>query len=292
MKILCGTDFTAGADAAVEAARAIAARTGGTLRLVHVSDRGDATAADAPGAVDASLQPRLEAMAARLAHDGVAPEVAVVRGNPDEAIDADAKRIGADLIAVGALGRRARSAWRLGSTADRIAQQAPCAVLVVRAAEPFSAWARGDRPLRIVVGIDGTPTSEPTLRWVARLAASGPCTLVGAHVYWPPEARERLKLSGPIPIGKDHPEVDAAIERDLRARIGAVIGNAKMELRTVGGLGRVADHLVEIAAEERADLIAVGSQQRSGFDRLWHGSISRGVIDAAPENVLCVPSRC
>jgi nucleotide-binding universal stress UspA family protein len=286
VKIVCGSDFTQPADAAVAAARAIASRTRGTLRLVHVVEAIESAPTEAG---DESLRRRLEAEAARHGGD-VAPEVAILRGLPDEVVNADAKHIGADLIVVGALGRRSGPQWRLGSTADRIAQHAPCAVLVVRDAAPFTAWERGERPLRIVAGIDTAPTNA-LFRWLSRLTAAGPCTLVGAHVYWPPEARERLHLHGPIPIGKGNREVDAAIERDLRAGLASVSGDAPMELRIVGGLGRVADHLVEIAEDENADLVAVGSQQRTGLERLWHGSISRGVIDASPMSVLCVPSR-
>jgi nucleotide-binding universal stress UspA family protein len=164
-------------------------------------------------------------------------------------------------------------------------------VLVVRAADPFVAWGRDARPLRIVVGVDTTPTSDAAIRWVERLSSPGPCKVIGAHVYWPPEVRERLHLRGPVPIGKGHPEVDAAIARELGERVVSHAGGEPIELRIIGGLGRVADHLVQIAEEENADLLAVGSYHRSSFERLWHGSTSHGVIDAAPMSVLCVPTR-
>jgi nucleotide-binding universal stress UspA family protein len=277
MRILCGTDFTPAADAAAEAARAIASRTGGTLRLVHVADAGDrkaqqtAAATSAPGAPPTS-------------------EVSVLFGNPDEAIVAEAERIGADLIVVGALGRRSPR-WRLGSTADRIAQQASCPVLVVRDAQPFRRWANGEGPLRISVGLDTAASSEALVRYLSRLTAAGPCSLIGVHIYWPPEARERLHLHGGLLLGSGNVEVDTAIERELRARIPVTSGEAPMELRIVGGLGRIADHLIQIAQEVNAEVNAVGSHQRSGLDRLWHGSISHGVIDGSPMSVLCVPSR-
>jgi nucleotide-binding universal stress UspA family protein len=287
MKILCGSDFTSAASVAADAALAIAARTGGTLRLVHVSDRDD----EAAGVGDEALKTRLKAEAKRLAAAGGTAEIALLRGHPDEAIDAEARRLGADLIVVGALGRRERPRWRLGSTADRIAQHATCPVLVARAAEPFATWARGERPLRVAAAIDPGPPSEALLRALAKLLPSNTYTLVGAHVYWPPEARERLHLHGAIPIGKGNREVEAAIERELRERIATLADGTSMDLRIVGGLGRIADHIVQIAEDENVDLVAVGSHQRAGFERLWHGSISHGVIDGAPMSVLCVPSR-
>lgn len=271
MKVLCGTDFTPAADAAVEAARLLVERRGGTLRVVHVEDRGER---------------ELESEAVRRA-----PDVARLRGHPDEAIVAEAERIQADLVVVGALGRRERPRWRLGSTADRIAQQSSCPVLVVRDADPFRRWVRHERPLRISVGLDTTAASEDLVHTLSQITATGGCSLIGVHVYWPPEARERLHVAGGLPVGEGNPEVDAAIEKELRDRILSRSPEMPIDLRIVGGLGRIADHLIQVAEEVEADVLAVGSHKRGGFDRLWHGSVSQGVLESAPMSVLCVPWR-
>jgi nucleotide-binding universal stress UspA family protein len=81
--------------------------------------------------------------------------------------------------------------------------------------------------------------------------------------------------------------VEQALERECAERLAPLAGAATTRL--VGGLGRVADHLVQIAAEERADLVVVGNRQRSGLPRLWHGSVSHGVLDLSPTSVVCVP---
>jgi nucleotide-binding universal stress UspA family protein len=300
MKILCGTDLTPSAARAAKAAGRLAKRMGASLRLVHVVDLPD-TADLASESEDraerlrthvaaeiAEREELLRAEAARIRPDAP-PDTAVLRGQPDEAIVAEAARLGATLLAVGALGVRTGPRWRLGSTADRVAQQAPCPVLIVRDAKPFDSWSRDERPLRVVVGVDTTPSSDAAVAWLAHLRAAGACSMVGAHVYWPPEQRERLHLHGALPLGKGHPEVDAVIGRELTARTAALGGGNPLELRIVGGLGRIADHLVQIAEDEQADLVVVGSHQRSGFEKLWHGSVSHGVIEAASMNVLCVP---
>jgi nucleotide-binding universal stress UspA family protein len=303
MIILCGTDFTPSAAAAADAASALAARLQASLRLIHVTDAPDADDGGKEPSSRAArlrahheaergdLEQRLRAEAKRIAAHGVAAEPVVLTGQADEALVAEAGRAGAGLIVTGALGQRARPRWRLGSTTDRIAQHAACPVLVARDAGPFTGWARNGAPLRIVVGVDASPASEVAIRWLPVLRAGGPLKLVGAHVYWPPEVRERLHLHGPVPIGKNHPEVDAAITRELGERFSARTCGQPVELRIVGGLGRIGDHLVQIAEEEKADLIVVGSQQRGSLERIWHGSISHRVVEAAPMNVLCVPSQ-
>jgi nucleotide-binding universal stress UspA family protein len=44
-----------------------------------------------------------------------------------------------------------------------------------------------------------------------------------------------------------------------------------------------------MAREEGADLIVVGSHQYRGFERLWHTSVSRGLLHSATMSVAVVP---
>ena len=57
----------------------------------------------------------------------------------------------------------------------------------------------------------------------------------------------------------------------------------------MGGLGRPADHLANLADEEQAGALVVGSHQRGGLARFWHGSVSHGAIDRARTNVFVIP---
>jgi nucleotide-binding universal stress UspA family protein len=53
-------------------------------------------------------------------------------GNPYEEIVAEAKEMGADLIVIGSHGYRGLERLLLGSTAERVVQYSPCAVLIVK----------------------------------------------------------------------------------------------------------------------------------------------------------------
>ena len=53
------------------------------------------------------------------------------------------------------------------------------------------------------------------------------------------------------------------------------------------GLGRIGDHLLELAREENVDAIVVGTSQKTGLGRL--GSVSSVIVHDAPESVICVP---
>jgi len=275
--IVCGTDFSDFAATAVDAAAALAAASKQELVLVHALDFPGAEAAGEWSLLEAERKRTtalLASEAARAGAGGAAVRTEIRVGASDVELVAVAAKEGARLVVVGAIGRRGDSLWRLGSTADRVAQSARAPVLVVREAETLVRWVKGGRTLEVNVAVDSTPSSDAAVTWVGELESAGPCRVTCVHVYWPPEQKEPSKVP--------------ALERDLRARIEALRGGRRFELRILGGLGRTADHLASVAEETKADLVVVGARQRSGIARFWTGSVSRGVMDLATTNVVCV----
>ena len=84
-------------------------------------------------------------------------------GEPAEVIIESADAWGADLIVVGAHGRSALGRLLIGSVSQHVATNASRSVLVARRVVE-----RGDSPVRIIVGIDGSPTSHAAVDAVAR----------------------------------------------------------------------------------------------------------------------------
>jgi nucleotide-binding universal stress UspA family protein len=60
-----------------------------------------------------------------------------------------------------------------------------------------------------------------------------------------------------------------------------------VRLRVEVGMGRIADHLVALAAEEKADLLVVGTHQRRALGKLW--SVSHHALRLAKMSVVSVP---
>jgi nucleotide-binding universal stress UspA family protein len=307
MTILCGTDFSAHAGQALQTAAWLAQRSREELVLIHVSsflgwratlaDEGGIPATRSESKVDAALdevkhdlEQRLEHEAEPFAAKGVSLRTELLEGVPDEVLVARAEKSAARLIVIGALGRRSVQSWTLGSTADRTAQRARVPVLVVRRAQAFEKWIDGSEPLRILLCVDDSDTCDHAIAGLERFVTSTPCTITGAHVYWPPEQRSKHGASGPIPIGAAPPEIESALKSELERRLARNPCKIRIDLRLIGGLGRPADHLVKVAADLHSDLIVVGTHQRTGLDKLWHGSVSHGVIDRADTNVLCIPT--
>jgi nucleotide-binding universal stress UspA family protein len=77
----------------------------------------------------------LDVAASRLAKDGIAVERLRLDGPAAAAIIAEARRAGADLIAMTTHGRGGLGRLVLGSVADDVLRHAPCPVLLVRAAD-------------------------------------------------------------------------------------------------------------------------------------------------------------
>lgn len=165
MKLVYGHDFSEVSTALASGAAALASRLRLSLVLVHVRDTTDESVdPEAEARLAGRARQKLESVAAELTRKW--PEckaVAIlVRGRPAPELAAAAARERAQLLVVSS-GRHTGPLWRLGTTSERVAVEAECPVLVLRAAEPFDAWARGERRLRSSSGCRMTPPARR--RW-------------------------------------------------------------------------------------------------------------------------------
>ena len=277
--VICGTDFTPAAVAAAELAAALAKRWGVPLHLVHAT-------------VLPEYPPMLEELAAeadRLRRTGAEVHEAVLDGNADEAMVEFAKASASRLIVLSALGKRAPERWLLGSTSERTAERASIPTLVVRHAAPLLAWARGEKPLEVLAAFNQTPTSDAALVWTRELTSVGPCQLTVGYIDFPPDERIRLGGTGPLPLVGNPPGVQKILEQEIKARATELLGNGDFTTRVEANWGRPDAALAEMTAAVGADLLVVGSHQYHGFERLWHASISRGLLHHSGANILVVP---
>lgn len=280
--ILCGTDFSGNARAAAEVGAQLAEAWEEPLTLAH------ATLEAEPAAARTALS-REAARLRKISSAGILSKL--LQGEASEVL---AGRTAADstrLVVVSSLGERGPARWFLGSVAERTAERAKVPTLVVRQAEPFHAWFRGERALRIFIAFDFTQTSDAALRWVrSDLLRTRPCELVIAHINWPPQEGSRIGGATPLQLVGNPPEVQRVLLRDLKARANELLGTDDFKVRIEPNWGRADVRLADMAAEESADLIVVGSHQSQGFNRLWHHSISRGLLERSSASVAVVPT--
>lgn len=107
----------------------------------------------------------------------VEPQTAVyLKESAAIALQGEAESAG--LLVVGSRGRGAGIASRLGSTAIVLTQQASCPVVVVPGG-PFDVETGGD----VVVGVDGSPTSQRAVEFAVAEAALRKTGLTAVHAW-------------------------------------------------------------------------------------------------------------
>lgn len=300
MAIVCGTDFSSASRSAASAAAALAARLkSAEFWIVHVLEA--ATPELDPKAFE-SLNERVRERLREEAEDlkrrfGVRVLYQVLSGAVADTLLAFAAGVRARLVVVGSRGHGASPLYRLGGTSERVAQSATLPVLVVREAEPYESWLKGERPLRVLVALDWTRSCEPAIRFVKELRGGGPVDVVVAHVYSDSDgSRVRYGLPPRPAIIERDPDIEGLLARDLAARVADLGGDGALELRPVHGLGRVGERLLELGDTERVDLIVVGTHHRRGLARLasvagvtLHYSNASVVVAPLPESELLVP---
>lgn len=209
-----------------------------------------------------------------------------ILGTAVRAVMQKAEEWRADLIVVGSHGRSAIGRLFFGSVSKQVATEAPCSVLVAR-----HVTERGNAPVRIVIGVDGSSNAE-----FAAIAA--------ALREWPEETQARvIAVDDTVrPTGTAMALVPTAAamvsesNQEHVAKMREMLERAANELRAAGL--QVSPELVQgspqrILCDEAkkwdADSIFVGSRGfRSTLERFHTGSVSSALVTNAPCSVEIV----
>ena len=136
----------------------------------------------------------------------------------------------------------------------------------------------------IVCGIDGSQESRAGLRVAAQLSSRLGIRLVVAHVapatLFPPPY-------GTTPIVEPATEADFRAAEELLARVTREEGVPDTERRALHGVP--AECLADLADEEGAAFIVVGSRGRGAFRGALLGSVSQDLLGIARCPVLVLP---
>lgn len=142
----------------------------------------------------------------------------------------------------------------------------------------------------IVCGVDGSPDSQAALAVAVDLATRLHVRLIMANVVGPTHA----PYVGAASIGRavPHPlfpalEQQEEVANELLAELGTTMGLEEADRRVV--VGYPAERLADLADEEGAEMIVVGSRGRGAFKAAFLGSVSTTLIGVARCPVLVVP---
>jgi nucleotide-binding universal stress UspA family protein len=141
---------------------------------------------------------------------------------------------------------------------------------------------------RIVVGTDGSETAKEAVRQAADLARQVDAHLDVVSAYEPvPQSRLREERRD-VPTDLAHvvsPRED--VEGILR-EVASEVGKDGVRVETYARQGDPADAILDVAEEQRADLIIVGNKGMTGAKRFLLGSVPNKVSHHAPCSVLIV----
>jgi nucleotide-binding universal stress UspA family protein len=232
---------------------------------------------------EAVVERDAEQAALPLRKRGVPVVIRVPRGNAAAEILSRAKEDRAALIVVGSHGKGALDRFLTGSVSERVARYAHTSVLV----------ARGEKLARALVAVDGTESAEHALEALAHLPLPEKLALTAVYVLPASAVAPPVSL---IPSQNFEQLVDQ-FETERRVLAEQVLGRVQQRLRAVGRpvetqirSGTPAEQIIATAREIDADLIVVGSANRSALGRLFLGSVSARVLSHAPCSVLIARS--
>jgi nucleotide-binding universal stress UspA family protein len=289
--VLCPTDFSEAAVAALETALALAGR-GAEIRLVHVFPRlvpsgGGLAYIAPPVGLDEKTRNELLQKLDRFGHDvvpdGVRLRTVVREGDPHEEIVLEAEDAAAGLIVMGRHSRGALDRWILGSVTEQVVRLAPCPVMVV---EP-GPHDRGTRPRHVLCAVDLGETAGAILAYAVAVANAMEADLLVLHVVPGPGVDPWAK--NPFDVPEYHRNRVEDARRELASLVaGTSLASDGVRQRVVNGVSY--REILDAAREDNIDLIVMGSHA-GGLLHPFLGSTTRHVLRESERPVLVVPAR-
>ena len=170
-----------------------------------------------------------------------------------------------DLVVVGTSNHHGAAGLWLGSTARHVVRHSPCPVVVVPG--PGS-WGKPDR---VIVGVDGSPSSRQALQWAGDEADRYGAQLVVVHGWMYPYM---------------HADPDSSQARDLTRMDAASLLDREVESAREQFAAEVTGRLVECSPStalldtvRHGDLLVVGSKGHGAIHTTLFGSTVSSVLD-------------
>lgn len=218
---------------------------------------------------------RREAARLEKEHDVVARAFVERKASAYEAIRERVRAFEPDLVVMGTHHHSRVERWFLGSVAEKVVRHVPVPVLTVRPdAEP--------RVGRLaLVPVDFSDNSRRAIDAAFGVAgeASG---LVVLHVVLNP-AFAGIHPGDYVRVF----QIDTGLPAQIRERMEEWMGDRDFEAE-VREADDVAECILAVAEEKKADLIAIGSRGLTGVDYFLMGSVAEKVVRRSPIPVLTV----
>jgi len=205
---------------------------------------------------------------------------------------------GFEVLVMATHGRTGLSKFVLGSVAEAVLHRAPCPVLLVPAHTAHTYQKEQPTPYGcILVALDGSLESEVVLPEVEKLLQTQPGKVVllrvGPIVDLDGAARQmdaHVERASELP-SDDYELLSNVTELQIRRYLDAIGKRLEPTACTTVvevSFNKPTDEILFFAKHYGADLIAMATHGRTGFNRLLHGSVTENVLHHAPCPILVV----
>jgi nucleotide-binding universal stress UspA family protein len=217
--------------------------------------------------------------------DPAVPVKALARwGNPINEVLREAKSEGADLVVMGAKGHSNLGLVLLGSVAQGVVQNSTRSVLIARPGADHHIE-------RIVIGYDGSPHARNGIRFIERLALPPQVRFTLVKVIEPfgvpagtPASYRKAALEEAHAINQRNTERAQEELEQVASKMDGAVGRIDIVVRA----GVVNLEIDQLAKEQKADLIIVGSRKPSPVRHYLLGSVAEKLVRHSPTSVLVV----
>jgi nucleotide-binding universal stress UspA family protein len=207
-----------------------------------------------------------------------------VADSPAWAIVLEAESWGADLVVVGSHGHSSLNRWILGSVSQTVLTQATCSVRIGRG-RPTAP----KRPLRILVGVDGSAEAEAAVHDVSeRVWPHG--TDIRLMTVLEPSLFEAMNRASPATTPSSAPGPEKREGKNVEGGISSLLDSylaifdqkpPHLYVAPMLVAGDPKHALIEEAERWGADCIFIGARGLSAWQRLLLGSVSTAVATRA-----------
>jgi len=276
--ILCPIDFSAESDAALEYAEYLASKFGARVTVIH-AERFEVplefTSAQIDGLV-AEMKKLKKDMTHHLRsyvesrHPSLVANYKVVENSPVEAILAETEAQDIDFVVMGTAGKSGMKRFTMGSIAEGVTREAKIPVLTIRdksrgpVAEP--------KLERILVPVNYTKPTVDSLKTAACLAQIIGAELLITHIV-------------------ETDDYDEKIAKEQLCKWVPDQTQEKCHYDTVVRKGNAAEQIVQLAVDEKADMVVIAAVHRPFLETTIIGTTSERVMRHATCPVLVVPVR-
>jgi len=223
-------------------------------------------------------------------------EARVVMGKAADAIVDYARRSKADLVVMATHGLSGVKRWVRGSVADKVLQEAPVPVWLIRANAPKKGLHKKGQKMKVLVPLDGSERAEKALEHASKLAEqfgkqSVDLTLLRVcELFFPP-------YTYPPPTPMTWEEYLGYETKRCKEICQTYLSKVEDKLQQDGltthrevPAGNVAEAIVDYANKNNFDLLVMATHGRSGLGRWALGSIADKVLSGANSPILLVRS--